>query len=143
MDDSYRFPTHNELFKERFSRTFEDLRCNSLKDAVSDDEGGVGGEDVIYGDVDRWEKDEDAKILSKVKFKGKRKEDEGNSEVFALSGSHFYINKVAVCLFVQNIFLYNCHDYPSLSSNFDHQRENNQLNHLLLCHDYPYLSSIF
>ena len=59
-----------------------------LKDAVSDDEGGVGGEDVIYGDVDRWEKDEDAKILSKVKFRGKKKEDEGHSEVFALSGSH-------------------------------------------------------
>ena len=54
-----------------------------------------------------------------------------------------YINKVADCLFVRNIFLYYCHDYPSLSSNFDHQGENNQLNHLLLCHNYPYLSSIF
>ena len=32
-----------------------------------------------------------------------------------------YINKVAVCVFVQNIFLYNCHDSPSLSSNFYHQ----------------------
>ena len=57
----------------------------------------------------------------------------------------FYINKVAVCLCVRDIFLYNCHDYLSLSSNFDHKGENNQLNHLLLCHDYPYpyLSSIF
>ena len=36
-----------------------------------------------------------------------------------------YFNKVAVCLCVRNIFLYNhlllCHDYPSLSSNFYQQ----------------------
>ena len=56
----------------------------------------------------------------------------------------FYINKVAdffVCLFVQNIFLFNYHNDQSLSSNFYHQGENNQFNHLLLCHDYPSLSS--
>ena len=38
-----------------------------------------------------------------------------------------YINKVAFCVFVRNIFLYNCHEYPSLSSNFYHQGENNQV----------------
>ena len=35
---------------------------------------------------------------------------------------YIYIDKVAVCLFVQNIFLHNlCHNYPRLSSNFYHQ----------------------
>ena len=52
-----------------------------------------------------------------------------------------YINKVAVCVFVWDIFLYNYHDYLSLSSNFYHQGENNQFKHILLCHDYPSLSS--
>ena len=30
-----------------------------LKNAVSDDEGGVVGEDGVLGDVERWENDED------------------------------------------------------------------------------------
>ena len=29
VDSWYRFPTYNKLFKERFSITFKDLRCNS------------------------------------------------------------------------------------------------------------------
>ena len=44
-------------------------------------------------------------------------------------------------MFVWNIFLYNCQDYLSLSSNFYHQGENNQFNQILMCHDYLSLSS--
>ena len=42
-----------------------------------------------------------------------------------IQGRHrIYVNKVLfVCLFVRNFFLYNCHDYPRLSSNFYHQGE--------------------
>ena len=68
------------------------------------------------------------------------------TENYIIKLDNIYINKLSVCLcvclFVRNIFLYNCHDYPSLSSNFDYQGEN-QLNHLLLYRIYPYLSSIF
>ena len=30
VDDSYRFPTYNKLFKEYSSKIFENLRCNSV-----------------------------------------------------------------------------------------------------------------
>ena len=33
VDGWYRFPTHNKLLKERFSKTFEDLRCNSIQES--------------------------------------------------------------------------------------------------------------
>ena len=60
---------------------------SGLQDAVSDEETGVLGEDGIMGEVDKWEKGEDERILSKVKFKGKRKEEAGAQEMFALSGT--------------------------------------------------------
>ena len=60
---------------------------SGLQDAVSDEETGVLGEDGIMGEVDQWEKGEDERILSKVKFKGKRKEEDGAQEMFALSGT--------------------------------------------------------
>ena len=60
---------------------------SGLKDAVSDEDTGVLGEDGIMGEVDQWEKGEDERILSKVKFKGKRKEEDGPQEMFALSGT--------------------------------------------------------
>ena len=60
---------------------------SGLQDAVSDEETGVLGEDGIMGEVDKWEKGEDERILSKVKFKGKRKEEDGAQEMFALSGT--------------------------------------------------------
>ena len=60
---------------------------SGLQDAVSDEETGVLGEDGIMGEVDQWEKGEDERILSKVKFRGKRKEEDGAQEMFALSGT--------------------------------------------------------
>ena len=58
-----------------------------LKNAVSDDEGGVVGEDGVLGDVERWENDEDQRILGNVQLGRRRKDDGGAKEVFALSGT--------------------------------------------------------
>jgi len=73
--------------RRKGSNKKRDAALAGLKDAVSDDEGGAIGEEGIYGEVDQWEKGEDARILNKVKFRGGRKEEDGNKEVFALSGT--------------------------------------------------------
>ena len=73
--------------RRKGSNKKRDAAFAGLKDAVSDDEGGVVGEDGVYGEVDQWEKDEDSRILSKVKFKGSGKVDTGPEEMFALSGT--------------------------------------------------------
>ena len=73
--------------RRKGSNKKRDATFAGLKDAVSDEEGEVVGVDGVYGEVDQWEKDEDTRILSKVKFKGSGKVDDGPEEMFALSGT--------------------------------------------------------
>ena len=44
VDGRQRFQAYDKLFKERFSKTFEDLRCNSDKDSAP--------ENLVLGVVD-------------------------------------------------------------------------------------------
>ena len=60
---------------------------SSLKDAVSDEETGILGDDGVNGEVEQWERAEDDRLLSKVKFRGRKNEDSGPQEMFALSGT--------------------------------------------------------
>merc|ERR1711936_1069450 len=58
-----------------------------MKDAVSDDEGGVVGEEGVYGEVDMWEKEQDEEMIKTMRMGRGKKRDDGPSEVLALSGT--------------------------------------------------------
>jgi len=66
----------------------EGAGLSKLKDAVSDDEdGGVMGEEGVYGEVDMWEKEQDKEMLDTMRKGRGKKEDKGKKEVLALSGT--------------------------------------------------------
>jgi len=73
--------------RRRGSNKKKDAGLAGLKNAVSDDEGAAVGEDGVLGDVERWETEEDQRILGNVAIGRRRKDDEGAKEVFALSGT--------------------------------------------------------
>ena len=73
--------------KRRKGSNKRDGGLAGLKNAVSDDEGGVVGEDGVLGEVEQWENDEDQRILGNVQLGRRRKDDGGAKEVFALSGT--------------------------------------------------------
>jgi len=61
----------------------------ALPDAVSDDEGGVVGEEGVYDEVDAWANGEDAALAAAVKKSAaaRKKGGSGKVEMFALSGT--------------------------------------------------------
>lgn len=73
--------------RRKGSNKKRDAGFAGLKNAVSDDEGAAVGEDGVLGDVERWEQDEDQRILGNVNIGGRKKQDGGAKEVFALSGT--------------------------------------------------------
>ena len=73
--------------KRRKGSKKRDAGLAGLKNAVSDDEGGVVGEDGVLGEVEQWENDEDQRILGNVQLGRRRKDEGGPKEVFALSGT--------------------------------------------------------
>ena len=73
--------------RRKGSNKKRDAALAGLKDAVSDDEGAAVGEDEVLGEVERWEQEEDQRILGNVKIGGRKKQDDGAKEVFALSGT--------------------------------------------------------
>ena len=88
--------------KRKGSNKRGDKVLAGLKDAVSDEETGVVGEEGVLGEVDRWERSEDAAVLSKVKFRGKRQQEEGPEEMFALSGKKTF----DMVMFVKTFIIY-------------------------------------
>ena len=73
--------------RRKGSNKKSDAKLSGLKNAVSDDEGDAVGEDGVFGDVERWERDEDQRILGNISIGRRRKDDEVSKEVFALSGT--------------------------------------------------------
>jgi len=65
----------------------EGVGLRGMKDAVSDDEGGVVGEEGVYGEVDMWEKEQDEEMIKTMRMGRGKKRDDGPSEVLALSGT--------------------------------------------------------
>ena len=59
-----------------------------MADAVSEDEGGVVGEEGVLGDLEQWEQQQDSQLLGSVSMgRGRRGREESAGEVFALSGT--------------------------------------------------------
>ena len=73
--------------RRKGSNKKKDAGLAGLKNAVSDDEGGVVGEDGVLGEVEQWENEEDQRILGNVQLGRRRREEGGAKEVFALSGT--------------------------------------------------------
>ena len=73
--------------RRKGSNKKRDAAMAGLKDAVSDEETGLGDDDPVYGEVDQWEREEEKSVLSKVKLRGERSERRGPEEMFALSGT--------------------------------------------------------
>jgi len=65
----------------------EGVGLRGMKNAVSDDEDAVVGEEGVYGDVDMWEKEQDEEMIKTMKMGRGRKGDDGPTEVLALSGT--------------------------------------------------------
>ena len=61
--------------RRKGSNKKRDAGLAGLKNAVSDDEGAAVGEDGVLGEVERWETEEDQRILGNVAI-GRRRKDE-------------------------------------------------------------------
>jgi len=73
--------------KRKGSNRMEGAGLGKLKDAVSDEDIGVMGEEGVYGEVDMWEREQDKEMLETMRKGRDRKEGQGSKEVLALSGT--------------------------------------------------------
>jgi len=73
--------------KRKGSNRMEGTGLRGMKNAVSDDEGDVVGDEGVYGEVDMWEKEQDKEMMETMKRGRGGRGDDGPSEVLALSGT--------------------------------------------------------
>eukprot|EP00092_Neocalanus_flemingeri_P018712 GFUD01020267.1.p2 GENE.GFUD01020267.1~~GFUD01020267.1.p2 ORF type:complete len:529 (-),score=248.69 GFUD01020267.1:123-1709(-) len=74
--------------RRKGSNRMDGAGLRGLADAVGDEEGVVLVVCGVSVEVDMWEKEQDEEIMESVKIRGRgRKEEKGNKEVMALSGT--------------------------------------------------------